>query len=405
MAKGMNSEYKKMIDKQYRDLMKHCQSHMEQVEKELPEPRENLHELLEKRGVSRRDFVKWTSAMTVALMLPPIFKPLVAKAAENFSRLPVVWLHFAECTGCSEAFLRASYPNVDDILLETISLEYHETLMAASGDQAEACLEKAIHDFEGKFICVIEGALPRGLNGQYLRIGPKGKTGIEIAKEVTSKAGAVICIGSCSAFGNIQSANPNPTDSVSISKALGISTVNIAGCPPNAVNFTGTLLHYLMFGGLPALDGLGRPIWAYGKRIHDYCERRPHYDASEFVEEWGDAGALKGWCLYKVGCKGPYTYANCGKVRFNDGISWPIMAGHGCIGCTEPDFWDTMAPLEKPLPDKSLGFTDATADKVGIALTAATAAGIAVHAAASVIRHRNDDRVNKPEDLQEEKHD
>jgi len=115
------------------------------------------------------------------------FKPLVAKAAENFSRLPVVWLHFAECTGCSEAFLRSSYPNVDDILLETISLEYHETLMAASGYQAEQNLEKAVKDFDGKFICVIEGAIPLGLDGQYMRLGPKGKTGVEIAEEVAKK--------------------------------------------------------------------------------------------------------------------------------------------------------------------------------------------------------------------------
>ena len=134
-----------------------------------------------------------------------------------------------------------------------------------------------------------------------------------------------------------------------IGEALGITTVNIAGCPPNPVNFVGTVLHFLMFGGIPALDSLGRPIWAYGKRIHDYCERRPHYDAGEYVEEWGDEGAKKGWCLYKMGCKGPYTYANCAKVRFNDGISWPVMAGHGCMGCTEPAFWDTMAPLEKPI--------------------------------------------------------
>ena len=401
MARENHAGYKKMIDKQYKELMKHCQTHMNQVETSLPEPKENLHELLKDRGISRRDFVKWTSVMTAALMLPPIFRPMVARAAENFSRLPVVWLHFAECTGCSEAFLRSSYPNVDDVLLETISLEYHETLMAASGYQAEQCLEKAVKDFAGKFICVVEGALPLGLNGQYLRLGPKGKTGIEMAKEVTSKAAAVVCIGACACFGNIQAASPNPTDAVGIGKALGISTVNIAGCPPNAVNFTGTILHYLLFGALPPLDSLGRPIWAYGKRIHDTCERRPHYDASEFVEEWGDSGALKGWCLYKVGCKGPYTYANCGKVRFNDSVSWPIMSGHGCIGCTEPAFWDTMAPLEKPLPDKTYGGPDNTVDNIGIALTGIAAAGIAAHAVATAIRHKKDDRIK----TEEEKHD
>lgn len=388
MGTAKNPLYRGTVRKQYEEWLSHCGNHLDRMESELPPPRVELQEELTSQGVSRRDFIKWTSLTTAMLMLPPIFKPLVARAAEQFSRLPVIWLHFAECTGCSEAFLRTSYPNVDSILLDTISLEYHETLMAAAGHQAEQNLEKALTDFNGKFICVIEGALPRGLDGKYLTLGPKGKTGIALAKEVTSKAAAVICIGSCSSFGNVQAAKPNPTDAAGIGEALGIKTVNIAGCPPNPANFVGTVLHYLMFGGLPALDSLGRPVWAYGTRIHDYCERRPHYDAAEYVEEWGDAGAAKGWCLYKRGCKGPYTFANCGKVRFNDAVSWPIMAGHGCMGCTEPAFWDTMAPLEKPIDEKTLGGGEKTVDTIGLALLGVTAAGIAAHAGLTAIRHR-----------------
>ena len=389
---GKKDEYHLTVSKQYRKLLDHCKSNLDRMDQELPPSVEDFGEILKERGVSRRAFIKWTSLMTGVLMLPPILKPAVARAAEQFSRVPVVWLHFAECTGCSEAFLRTSYPNVDDILLDTISLEYHETLMAAAGYQAEQNLEKALHDFSGKFICVIEGALPTGLHGKYLTLGPKGKTGLEVAKEVTSKAAATICIGSCSAFGNVQAAKPNPTDAMGISKALGISTVNIAGCPPNPTNFVGTILHYLMFGAMPALDSLGRPVWAYGKRIHDYCERRPHYDAAEFVEEWGDGGAKKGWCLYKVGCKGPYTFANCSRVRFNDAVSWPVMAGHGCMGCTEPGFWDTMAPLEKPIDDKTIGGGERTVDNIGMALLGATVVGVTAHMGLSVLRHKEKDK-------------
>ncbi|MEN6475610.1 MAG: hydrogenase small subunit [Syntrophaceae bacterium] len=388
MAKKQTSGCNRAVSEQYHKLMEQCKVHMEAMEQELPAAREDLHELLQARGISRRDFMKWTSVMTAALMLPPMFKPMVAKAAENFSRVPVIWLHFAECTGCSEAFLRTYYPNVEDILLDTISLEYHETLMAAAGDQAEACLEKAMADFPGKYVCVIEGAIPTGLNGQYLRLGSKGKTAIEIAKEVTAKAMVTICIGSCSAFGNVQAASPNPTDAKGIKDAIGVSTINIAGCPPNPINFVGTILHLLMFGAPPALDGHGRPLWAYGKRIHDFCERRPHYDAGEYVDEWGDEGAKKGWCLYKVGCKGPYTYANCSKVRFNTGVSWPIMGGHGCIGCTEPDFWDHMAPLEKPIADKPIGVggVEAEVDGIGAALLGATVVGVGVHAGLTALK-------------------
>lgn len=373
------------VRKYYRELMEKCKVHMDSIEKELPEPFEDFNSLLRERGLSRRDFIKWTSVTTAALMLPPIFRPMVARAAENFNRIPVVWLQFAECTGCSEALLRTSYPNIDEILLETISLEYHETLMAAAGDQAEQNLEKCMKDFAGKFICIIEGAIPLGLDGKYLTLGPKGKTGVEIAKEVTSKAAAVICMGSCSAFGNVPAAKPNPTDAQGVGKALGITTVNIAGCPPNPANFVGTLLHYMMFGGLPPVDNLGRPIWAYGKAIHDFCERRAHFDASEFVKEWGDDGAKKGWCLYEVGCKGPQTSANCSRIRFNDGVSWPVMAGHGCIGCTEPNFWDAFAFLEKPIDDKAIAGGERTVDKVGAVLLGATGAGVPVHAGLSTV--------------------
>ena len=379
------------IEKHYRALMQQCQVRLDDMDRTLPAAVEDFSTVLEDRGVSRRSFLKWSSIMTAALMLPPVFEPMVAKAAEQFSRLPVVWLHLAECTGCSEAFLRSSFPNVDDILLDTISLEYHETLMAAAGHQAEANLEKAIADFPGKFICVLEGAIPMGMDGKYMTLGPKGLTGIELAKHVTSKAAANICMGSCSAFGNVPAAAPNPTNCVGVGKALGIQTVNITGCPPNPTNFVGTVLHFLMFGGLPALDSLGRPIWAYGKRIHDVCERRPHYDAAEFVEEWDDAGAHKGWCLYKMGCKGPYTFGNCARVRFNDATSWPVMAGHGCIGCTEPAFWDTMKPLEQPISKDTIGGGEKTVDTIGTVLAGVAVAAVAVHAGATALVHRNKD--------------
>jgi quinone-reactive Ni/Fe-hydrogenase small subunit len=397
MGNSKDSRYNHLVEKQYEELMDYCQVTMDRMERELPEPKFNLRETLKDYGVSRRDFIKWSSVMTTALMLPKAFSPMVARAAENFSRLPVIWIHLAECTGCSEAFLRNSYPNVDDILLETISLEYHETVMAAAGYQAEENLHNAMDTFNGKYICVVEGAIPTGLKGKYLTLGPQGKTGLEVTKEVTSRAAATICIGSCSSYGNVQAAAPNPTDAKGITDALGVKTVNIPGCPPNGVNFTGTVLYYLLFANLPPTDGLGRPLWAYGMKIHDNCERRAHYDAGEFVEEWGDKGAMKGWCLYKMGCKGPYTYSNCSVLRFNDRMSWPIMGGHGCMGCTEPAFWDAMAPLEKPIADKPLpGFgIESNVDKVGAIATGVAAVGLAAHAGASVWRKGGEEEPKK----------
>jgi len=303
-----------------------------------------FYERLSERGVSRRDFMKYCGMLTATLGLSSSFIPKVAEVfAAPKQRPPVIWLQFAECTGCSEALLRTMNPWIDQLLLEIISAEYHETIMAAAGHQAEEILQSAVKKYNGKFICVVEGAISTKDNGVYGKIG--GKTFLEIAKEVCPKAAAVICMGTCACYGGVQAAAPNPGGYKGVGDALGIKTVNIPGCPPNPINFVGTVVNYLLLGKLPELDDLGRPLFAYGKTIHDQCPRRSHYENDEFVEEFGSEEAKMGYCLYKMGCKGPDTYNNCPIAKFNDGTSFPIEAGHPCIGCSEPDFWDKMSPF------------------------------------------------------------
>lgn len=307
-----------------------------------------FYERLEGRGVSRRDFMKYCTFLTAAMGLSSSFVPKVAEVfAAPVQRPPVIWLHFGECTGCSEAVLRSQYPYPDDLILEVLSLEYHETVMAAAGQQAEDQLHMAVKKYAGKFICVVEGAIATKFNGGYGKIG--GRSFMQIAKEVCPQAAAVICIGACACFGNIPAAQPNPGGYKGVGEALGIKTVNIAGCPPNPVNFVGTVVNYLLLGKLPALDNLGRPLFAYGKTIHDQCPRRAHFENDEFVEEFGSEEAALGFCLYKMGCRGPETYNNCPVAKFNDGTSWPIEAGHPCIGCSEPNFWDNFTPFYEEL--------------------------------------------------------
>ncbi len=355
------------------------------------EKEEHFHRRLEENGFSRRDFLKWASFMTAAMMLPPVFESRIAKAAAIKERTPVIWLHLAECTGCTESFLRTRAPDIATLIFDEISLTYHDTLMMASGKRVEEHLEKAIERYSGRYICVIEGAIPTKDGGIYLRVGPDGETGYHRAKRVTEHAKYVLAFGTCASFGGVQAAHPNPTGAKGVRKALGIEVVNVPGCPPNSVNMVGTMLHILLFDRTPPTDLLYRPLWAYGSRIHDYCERRAHFDAGEFVEEWGDEGAKKGWCLYKMGCKGPLTYNDCSRYRFNQGINWPVGAGHGCIGCSEPGFWDTMAPFEEPNDKAGIRIpggkgVEATADEIGTFVAGATAAAIAIHATGSIIR-------------------
>jgi [NiFe] hydrogenase small subunit len=307
-----------------------------------------FYERMEGKGVSRRDFMKFCTFLTATMGLSSSFVPKVAEVfAAPAQRPPVIWLNFAECTGCTEAAIRSMYPWIDELVLEILDIAYHETIMAAAGVQAEEQLKSAVEKYKGKFICVVEGAIATKYNGGYGKIG--GRTFLEIGKEVCSKAAGVICIGSCSSFGNIQAAAPNPGGYKGVGEALGIKTVNIAGCPPNPVNFVGTVVNYLLLGKLPALDDLGRPLFAYGKTIHDQCPRRSHFENDEFVEEFGSEEAAAGYCLYKMGCRGPETYNNCPIAKYNDGTSWPIQAGHPCIGCSEPGFWDKFTPFYQEL--------------------------------------------------------
>jgi len=349
----------------------------------------SISEVLSENGISRRDFLKWSGALAVTLGLPASFAPVVAEAAEVSDRLPVVWLHLAECTGCSESLIRTDAPTIDDLIFNYINLQYHDTIMAAAGWQAEENYEEALKKFDGRFILCVEGGVPTNNNGEFLTIGPHAETGLEKLKRSANKAAAVIAVGSCSSFGGVQAAYPNPTGAKGISKVLNKPVINIPGCPPSAKNIVGTIVYYILFGTLPAVDNFNRPKWAYGLRIHDLCERRGHFDAGEFVEEFGDSGAENGFCLYKVGCKGPYTFNNCSRERFNQHTSWPVQAGHGCIGCSEPDFWDAMAPFEEPLANhKFMSVSaDATADKVGITILTLAGVAIAAHAAISAIKN------------------
>ncbi len=303
-----------------------------------------FYERLESKGVSRRDFMKFCGILTATMGLSSSFIPKVAEVfAAPKQRPPVIWLHFGECTGCSEATLRSMYPWIDELVMNILDIEYHETIMAPSGYQAEDVLHSAVKKYNGKFICVVEGAIGTAYNGGYGKVG--GRTFLEMGKEICPKAAAVVCIGACACFGGIQAAKPNPGGYKGVGDALGIKTVNIAGCPPNPINLVGTIVNYLLLGKLPDLDNLGRPLFAYGQTIHDQCPRRAHFEQDEFVTEFGSKEAAMGYCLYKMGCKGPDTYNNCPIAKFNDGTSWPVEAGHPCIGCSEPNFWDKMTPF------------------------------------------------------------
>lgn len=354
-------------------------------------------------GMSRRDFLKLCTVMASTMGLAAGADAAIAKAVASARRPSVIWLHFQECTGCTESLLRANHPTIERLILDIISLDYHETLFAAAGHQAEAARKRAMADNQGKYLLVVEGAIPTKDNGIYCKIG--GQTAIDMLKECAADAAAIVAIGSCASWGGVPSTRPNPTGSSGAGEVLGKTVVNLPGCPPNPYNLISTVVHYLTFHQLPEVDAKGRPKFAYGRLIHENCERRAHFDAGRFAKEFGDEGHRKGWCLYKLGCKGPETHANCPTILFGDvsNSSWPVGTGHPCIGCTEKGVVfekpiHALAELKTVTPPV---FFARPAEERGTGVTFAAAAALAAIAGAAAggtaMLTRNLGRPKEPE--------
>ncbi|PYQ55012.1 MAG: hydrogenase 2 small subunit, partial [Acidobacteria bacterium] len=173
-------------------------------------------------GMSRRDFLRVCSLAAAAVGLPGTAAKAFAETVAKGKRPSVIWLSFQECTGCTESLLRTSHPALDELIVDLISLDYHEALLAPSGHLAEEARKKAMRENDGKYILVCEGAIPTKDNGIYCKIG--GRTALDLVKEAADHAGAIIAIGSCASFGGIAAADPNPTGAQGIPQVLAGKT-------------------------------------------------------------------------------------------------------------------------------------------------------------------------------------
>lgn len=352
---------------------------------------ETLGRQLQDRGVSRREFLDFCGKMALVLGLGEAAGARVAHALQNVKRPSVIWIQLQECTGCVESLLRTAEPTIGNLVLDMVSLDYSHTLMAAAGHQSEAALATAMKENAGAYILVVTGSVPLAENGIYTTIG--GRTAKAVLEEAAQGAAAVVAVGACAHWGSVQAARPNPTGAVGVADVIkDRPVINIAGCPPIGDVITATVAHYLTFGRLPATDSQGRPLFAYGARIHDQCPRRANFDAGQFVEVFDDEAARRGWCLYHVGCKGPATFSPCPIFQWNGGTDWPIGAGHPCIGCTERNFWDTMTPFYGRLPDVGGFGVERTVDIIGASLAIGAAAGVGAHALATGIHQARERR-------------
>ncbi|WP_445956719.1 hydrogenase small subunit [Yeosuana sp.] len=349
--------------------------------------KETYYESIIKQGYSRRDFMKFVTYIAAYMGIENSMIAQVAKSLETTPRLPVIWEHYQECTCCSESFIRSDHPIVSDIILDKISLDYTLTLMTGSGHQAEAAKYDTMKKYKGEYILCVEGAIPLE-DEAYCCIA--GKSAKQLFLEAAEGAKAIIAWGSCASNGCIQAAKPNPTKATPIHKIVkNKPIIKVPGCPPIGEVMAGVIIHVVAFGRLPQLDRIGRPKAFYAKRVHDSCYRRPYYDAGLFAETFDDQNAKNGYCLYKVGCKGPSTYNACGTIKWNNGVSYPIQSGHPCFGCSEEDFWDNT-PIYRRMVNAPGFAVESSADTIGKVAAGALAGGIAIHAVSANISKRKE---------------
>jgi hydrogenase small subunit len=305
----------------------------------LSKRRPSTYEVLRANGVDRRAFLAYCTKTAALMGLSAAMVPRVVNAFVTQPRIPVIWMHGLECTGCSESILRSANPTIADVILNLISLDYHATLQAAAGFQAEAIRQRIMRESPGQYLLAVEGGTPTSRGGVHCTIA--GRSFLELLKETAAGARAVVAWGACASYGGVQAAQPNPTGAKAVSDLISSAPViNVPGCPPIAEVMTGVIAYVLVNGALPDLDSQNRPIMFYGSTVHDTCARKSFYDAGQFVRNWDDSGARSGWCLYRMGCRGPETHNACSDLMWNEGVSSCTHAGHPCIGCSEKGFWD-----------------------------------------------------------------
>ena len=299
-------------------------------------------------GVTRRSFLKAVTGTAAGIGISQVFNPALIQALEKgLERHPVLWIQGQGCTGCSVSLLNSVDPSIADVLLKVISLQFHPTVMASEGETALENLFGIAEEYKGRFSLVVEGAIPTAAEGKYCILGEKhGKelSMVEVVKELGPMAGSVLAIGTCAAYGGIPAAEGNVTGATGVMKffeANGIKTpvVNIPGCPPHPDWIVGSIAH-LLTKGIPELDSDGRPTLFFGENIHENCPRLPMYDEGQMAEKLSDP---KG-CRMDLGCKGPDTYADCYKRKWNSGMNW-CVDNSVCIGCVEPGFPDGSSPF------------------------------------------------------------
>lgn len=280
----------------------------------------------------------------------------------EIEKIHVIWISGQACTGCTVSFLNATHPSVLDLLTGFIppaagvSLDFHQTIMQPWGEDALAPVKAAEKGELGPFVLVLEGAIPDESkakeSGGYWCVMGEDEEGNPVTlsdrlDRLAENAGVIVAAGTCSSFGGIPSAKPNPTNSKGCYEylgrdwrsAMGIPIINVPGCPVMGEHLAEVLAYAVLalrgYLPLPDLDIHNRPKFLFKALVHDQCPRGGYYSDWAFSKEYGEP-----YCMEMLGCKGPMAHCDVPQRGCIEGVGGCPTVGSPCIGCTEPEFPD-----------------------------------------------------------------
>jgi hydrogenase small subunit len=288
----------------------------------------------------------------------------------------VLWINSGlSCDGDSVALTAAMQPSIEDIALGTLpglpQVAIHWPLIEYSlgGEEFMEWFWKADRGELDPFVLVMEGSVPNEKikkEGYWAGFGNDRQTGQPVTTSewldrLANKSLAVLAVGTCAAYGGIHAMQGNPTGAMGVPDYLGwdwkskagIPVVCVPGCPihPDNLAETITWLLYQATGSAPMipLDEELRPLWLFGRTVHEGCDRAGYYEQSDFAKEYGSPK-----CIVKLGCWGPVVKCNVPKRGWIGGVGGCPNVGGICIGCTMPGFPDKFMPFMDEPPGAAL---------------------------------------------------
>ena len=285
--------------------------------------------------MTRREFLKYCGKISLLFTGSILFAEDFARAFMKIGRgeVNILWLQGQSCSGDSVSLLYGDSPSVPELITNIINLRFHPVVSVAQGDLVMKIIKEELRNKD--YILCFEGAVPYKMLGAC-KVGEFYLT--DLLKKVIGSALAVVAVGTCASYGGIPAANKE-TGAISLvefmqQEGLNKPYVRIPGCPTNSHRVTGTVAYIVAFEKLPKLDKDNRPKLYYPDIIHNNCQRFQYFAQDKYVTDYNQ----KRECLFKMGCHGPVTYADCPLRRYNRNTSWCIDANAPCIGCAHPKF-------------------------------------------------------------------